>query len=244
MSGMARIRARWQPEAWVDGEALAVDGAVDFDVTRKVLCLPLRDVHALADGSRASDTLAWGETFYEEHDGPYRVEAAAAICGFFGVGSLSAITAAMLAAARRVARDAGGVDAAAPPPEAVLLVGSLSDGFRAVGPYARADDAWLAADRLPFAAALPLVAPPDAAAGEASTRGLLDPEGAGAEDGGEPAAVVLVGNPADGWRVWGPYIDLEAAAASRAGQEAGSWVLSLESPDMGLTRAATVCAAA
>jgi hypothetical protein len=106
--------------------------------------------------------------------------------------------------------------------EAVLLVGSLTDGFEAVGPFARAEDAWRAAERLPFAVALPLQAPPDAAAGE-------------------PRAVVLVGNPSDGWRVWGPYRDFEAATFSRAGQEFGSWVLELAGADQG--RAAAIPAA-
>jgi hypothetical protein len=107
-----RIVARWEPQAWVNDSAMGVDGGLDFDVTRKVLCLPLADVQALKDGSRASDTLAWGEKFYEDHDGPFRVESAEAICEFFGVDSLDQITERMLMAARRREREAGAKAAA------------------------------------------------------------------------------------------------------------------------------------
>jgi len=91
-----RIVARWEPQAWVNDSAMGVDGGLDFDVTRKVLCLPLADVQALKDGSRASDTLAWGEK----------------ICEFFGVDSLDQITERMLMAARRREREAGAKAAA------------------------------------------------------------------------------------------------------------------------------------
>lgn len=78
-------------------------------------------------------------------------------------------------------------------PEAVLLVGSLSTGFVVKGPFHRMEEALLVAEELPFAAVLPLV----------PARGVQREEG---------EAVVLRGNPSDGWTVQGPYRDFDEAA--------------------------------
>jgi len=47
--------------------------------------------------------------------------------------------------------------------------------------------------------------------------------------------VVLVGNPSDGWKVWGPLDDFDAAAAwcnEHVGQQTTTWIMRLNNPDL------------
>lgn len=96
-----RILAKWVPQGWQNQVAVAIDGTREFDVTRKVLGLKLHDLMLLKDGSRTAATLAWGETFYEQHDGPFRIECEKAVCAYFSVAQVDQITDRMRRAARR-----------------------------------------------------------------------------------------------------------------------------------------------
>ena len=98
-----RILAIFQPQAWVDDNAIDIDGQEEVDITEKVLALPLEKIHRLADQDLAADTVLYDQAL--EHDGPNRVEVAEQVCEFFAVSDLSSITEERLLAERMAYRD-------------------------------------------------------------------------------------------------------------------------------------------
>ena len=74
--------ARFIPEAWIDGYATQIDGAVEFDVTEQVLAMSEAERATLRDDSLASDNLV-PDSILSNHNGPFRVELQQAIEDYF-----------------------------------------------------------------------------------------------------------------------------------------------------------------
>ena len=81
-AGGKRIMARFIPEAWIDGYATEIDGAVEFDVTEQVLAMSEAERATLRDDSLASDNLV-PDSILSNHNGPFRVELQQAIEDYF-----------------------------------------------------------------------------------------------------------------------------------------------------------------
>jgi hypothetical protein len=76
------IIARFVPQIWVNDNAMEIDGAVEFDVTDKVLAMSPSERAALRDDSHASDHLV-PDHMLRNHNGPFRVEVEQAIKDYF-----------------------------------------------------------------------------------------------------------------------------------------------------------------
>ncbi len=88
-----RIFAHFQPQAWVNGYALDIDGDCDLDVTERLLEMSLIDIQSLDSDYYPSDELVYGMT---GHIGPHKHTVKNSVLEFFGVAKLSEITEAML----------------------------------------------------------------------------------------------------------------------------------------------------
>lgn len=88
-----RVIAHFQPQAWVHGYALDIDGDCDLDVTERLLEMPLIDIQTLDDDYYPSDELVYGMT---GHIGPHKHTVKNSVLEFFGVADLSEITETML----------------------------------------------------------------------------------------------------------------------------------------------------
>lgn len=80
------VWARFQPQAWINDDAVDIDGARTFDVTRFIEHMGQDKALEIKDSSREADEL-W-HTFtrlrgYQGHDGPFRIEVADAIRKFY-----------------------------------------------------------------------------------------------------------------------------------------------------------------
>lgn len=95
------IIASFQPQAWMDDNAVDIDGQEEVDVTQRVLSLSLTQIHGLQDHRNSTDDLVNGTPVAIEHNGPFTVRVVDSICEFFGVGTLSDITDDMLDARRK-----------------------------------------------------------------------------------------------------------------------------------------------
>lgn len=104
---MKSIIALFQPQAWIDENAVDIDGKKEVDVTHRVLALSLTQIHGLKDYRNSTDDLVNATAVTIEHDGPFTVRAVDSICEFFGVDTLSDITCEMLDAARLEATPLG-----------------------------------------------------------------------------------------------------------------------------------------
>lgn len=91
--------ARYQPQAWINDNAVDIDGGQDVDVTPDVLRLARSDLdglHSLRDYRDSSDALVERHLATIGHDGPFTVEVVDAVAKAFGVDSLGDITEAMV----------------------------------------------------------------------------------------------------------------------------------------------------
>ncbi|MEQ1560614.1 MAG: hypothetical protein ABL933_16965 [Methyloglobulus sp.] len=88
-----RVIAHFQPQAWIKGYALDVDGDCDIDVTDRLLQMSLADIHDLDDDNYQSDELVYGMT---DHVGPHYVTVKDSVLEFFGVDTMIDITEDML----------------------------------------------------------------------------------------------------------------------------------------------------
>lgn len=81
------VWARFQPQAWINEDAVDIDGTRCFDVTMAVESLGREKALELKDNSREADELwhSYAEPRGLEHDGPFRIEVAAAIRKFYGL---------------------------------------------------------------------------------------------------------------------------------------------------------------
>lgn len=109
MTAVFQILARFQPQAWVEGSAVDVEGARDVDVTDKILGFAEADsnwLRDLEDASDASDDLI-GSPRTQGHDGPFTVSVVQAAARAFGVNALDEVTQDMVRE-RREARERPG----------------------------------------------------------------------------------------------------------------------------------------
>jgi hypothetical protein len=88
-----RVIAHFQPQGWIRGHAIDLEGDCDIDVTERLLDMALADIHDLDDNNYQSDGLVYGMT---SHVGPHYVTVKDSVLGYFGVARLSDITEAML----------------------------------------------------------------------------------------------------------------------------------------------------
>lgn len=99
---LPRLKATFQPEAWIGKIATPIDGAVDFDCT--VSALRLYDAAALNrldGGAGDNDDLADHLPERHAHSGPFEVTCAmGAVSAFFAANGFDNITDATLAAMR------------------------------------------------------------------------------------------------------------------------------------------------
>ncbi|MCW0053980.1 hypothetical protein OIV36_31420, partial [Burkholderia pseudomallei] len=94
-----RITATFIPEAWVNDNAIEIDGRREIDVTDKVLALPALEIGNIADRDDTSDFLV--DALALGHNGPHSVEVEDSLRDFFNVKSLSSdVTEEMVSAAR------------------------------------------------------------------------------------------------------------------------------------------------
>jgi hypothetical protein len=77
-----RIMAEFVPQAWVNDNAVEIDGRVEFDVTEQILAMTEEQRRAVRDDQYASDNLVPSE-IRERHNGPFRVEIEDAIDAYF-----------------------------------------------------------------------------------------------------------------------------------------------------------------
>lgn len=98
-SPATRIIALFIPEAWINDNAVEIDGRKEVDVTEEVLALSAFDIQNLADRDYTTEVLVDLEAL--GHDGPFSIEVEQSIRDFFGVENLSSdVTDAMVAKAR------------------------------------------------------------------------------------------------------------------------------------------------
>lgn len=87
-----RLFATFRPQAWINDQAVDIDGASRIDVTNKVLELSADEIRALPD-SPDNDFLAEGTAELDAHGGPYEVDVDAGdLCAFFGVADIDDLT--------------------------------------------------------------------------------------------------------------------------------------------------------
>ena len=94
-----QVLARYQPQAWINDNAVDIDGSQDVDVTQDVLCLAqnnLAGLHSLRDYRDSSDALVERHLGAIGHEGPFSVEVVNAVTKAFGVDSLGDISEAMV----------------------------------------------------------------------------------------------------------------------------------------------------
>ncbi|HYW76187.1 MAG TPA: hypothetical protein VFA48_06135 [Gammaproteobacteria bacterium] len=97
-----RIMARFRPQAWIRDEATDIDdGQSDFDVTRLIAAMPLRELQQLEDDEFSSDDLARRAGLLARHSGPFVVEVEDALRAYFGVETMAEITQSQLNALKR-----------------------------------------------------------------------------------------------------------------------------------------------
>jgi len=70
---LPRFIAHYQPQAWVDGNLVSIDGATDFDATDNIVQFRADDVVDLKSNTYESDHLAIDFAIAEAHDGPFAV---------------------------------------------------------------------------------------------------------------------------------------------------------------------------
>lgn len=87
---MKTITATYEPQEWIDDEAIACDGRREYDMITEVLDLAPAAIRALKDFTVQSDALFPPEI--TGHDGPFSALLEASICEFFDVEALAAIT--------------------------------------------------------------------------------------------------------------------------------------------------------
>lgn len=95
-----RIEVVFQPQAWINDNAIDSDCGITVVVTHRVLSLSLDKIRQLGQQDFAIDTVLRAHAL--EHDGPCRVDVAEPVCEFFGVKDLSEITEDMLLEARQI----------------------------------------------------------------------------------------------------------------------------------------------
>lgn len=89
------IAVRFQPQQWINDYATDCEPESLFDVTERVLLMPLEQIHQLRNSSDSSDDLC--PSNITAHDGPYYVVSEEAICAFFGTEDIAEVTADQLA---------------------------------------------------------------------------------------------------------------------------------------------------
>lgn len=70
---LPRFTVRYQPQAWIDDNAVAIDGATDFDATDNLVLFLSSDVVALKSDTYESDHLVEGCKEADAHSGPFAV---------------------------------------------------------------------------------------------------------------------------------------------------------------------------
>lgn len=93
-----RVVARFQPQAWVNGDTMDIDGDCAIDVTEEVLALDIGVIQNLEDDSCGTDGLLLGRT---GHEGPHHATVKDSVQAFFGIEDLSLLTEEMLAEKRQ-----------------------------------------------------------------------------------------------------------------------------------------------
>lgn len=83
----ARCIAKFQPQAWVNDNAVDIDGVTEFDITNQVLALGRETSLKIKDTSSEADELWFNskDHKYVKHDGPFMVTAQEAVKAFWGV---------------------------------------------------------------------------------------------------------------------------------------------------------------
>ena len=71
---LPRLVAHFRPQVWVDDEAVAAAGAVEFDATEKLLSLSLKEIQLFKENDCDSDALAEDLLERIEHHGPFEVD--------------------------------------------------------------------------------------------------------------------------------------------------------------------------
>ena len=81
-----RVVARFQPQAWINDNAIDIDGAYEFDVTKQIQQMGREAALEIQDGDYSSDDL-WhvhcDQHPGEHHDGPFRVTVQDSIRDYF-----------------------------------------------------------------------------------------------------------------------------------------------------------------
>lgn len=81
-----RVIAHFQPQAWVDDNAIDIDGAYEFDVTKQIEQMGREAAEKIRDGDYSSDDL-WhvhcDQHPGDHHDGPFIVTVEEAIETYF-----------------------------------------------------------------------------------------------------------------------------------------------------------------
>lgn len=83
-----RIIATFIPQAWVDDESVDIDGWIDFDVTDQILSMGRDAALRITDNSYQSDDLWYNHEVIpgvDPHNGPFRIQVAAAIREYYEV---------------------------------------------------------------------------------------------------------------------------------------------------------------
>lgn len=97
-----QVLATFQPQAWINDNAVDVDGKQDVDVTYEILRLAkadIADLHALKDARDNTDALVESKLAGIGHNGPFTVWVENALRKAFNVQSLDEITEAMVESA-------------------------------------------------------------------------------------------------------------------------------------------------
>ncbi len=81
-----RVIAHFQPQAWINDDAVEIDGAYEFDVTDQIVAMGKAKALEIDDFDDGSDIL-W-HAYVEanpngDHDGPFAVTVKDAISAFF-----------------------------------------------------------------------------------------------------------------------------------------------------------------
>ena len=81
------VWARFQPQSWLNDDAIDIDGARNFDVTMQIEQLGQDKALEIKDNSREVDELfhTWAKPRGYDTDGPFRIEVADAIRKFYGL---------------------------------------------------------------------------------------------------------------------------------------------------------------
>lgn len=82
------VWARFRPQAWINDNAVDIDGGFKFDVTIQIEKMGREKALEIADHDYSADAL-WHAYVTgrpeKEHDGPFEVEVADAIRKFYGL---------------------------------------------------------------------------------------------------------------------------------------------------------------